>query len=728
MTRSFALLALLFPLTASAQFEPDEPAAKKPPRSFAEIGSFTAEVVPAKARRGQTVAFRLTATPKAGAWTYPVHPKNPDQSARNKFMLPPPGAVIFVGPTIDPPGAKEKPDVAGGGKTNEYYPRAATWELAAVVARDAAPGKARVALAPGTSVQMCNDYGCIPSPPKDLPAADLEVLDGEPVEYETRYVKEINQRLADAKAAAATIPATAVPAGPASAAAPAEPRPGGRKAAKLTPDYEAGLKDVLSRLDKAEDAAATQAKAEPLGGFLLTAALWGLISLVTPCVFPMIPITVSIFLHKSHGSTAVVLKQAAVYCLTIITVLGASAFALLKFMAWLSAHPVTNVLLGLLFLVLALSLFGMYELTLPNFMVRKLQRKQAEGGILGTVFGALAFTVISFTCVAPFLGGFAGISAADAGGSLVTVPTLREVLGGLAFATAFAAPFFVLALFPRLLKQLPRSGSWLDSVKVVMGFLELAAALKFLRTAELRVFSPPQYFTYDLVLGGWVALAFACGLYLLNVYRLPHDEDKGSIGVPRLLFALGFLGFGFYLLPAVFKGPDGRNQRPAGAVYAWVDAFLLPEPVELPFSTDLKDAADRARAEALRTGVPAKPVLLDFTGVTCTNCKYNEANIFTQAAVKEMFARYDLVQLYTDEVPATVYAAAVPDAVRTAEAVANRQFKIDAFGTDQLPLYAVVQPQVSGKVRLLGVYPEGKINDPDKFVRFLDEALRKAGN
>ncbi len=169
----------------------------------------------------------------------------------------------------------------------------------------------------------------------------------------------------------------------------------------------------------------TGERQEPsVGAFVLTAAIWGLISLVTPCVFPMIPITVSIFLKHAHGSFRERIKLAGVYCLTIIVVLGLSAFALLKFMAWLSVHPVTNVLLGALFVVLALSLFGMYELTLPNFMVKRLQTKQSQGGVIGTIFGALAFTVISFTCVAPFLGGFAGISAAGtADGSLIAMPT-----------------------------------------------------------------------------------------------------------------------------------------------------------------------------------------------------------------------------------------------------------------------------------------------------------------
>ena len=163
-------------------------------------------------------------------------------------------------------------------------------------------------------------------------------------------------------------------------------------------------------------------------------------------------------------------------------------------------------------------------------------------------------------------------------------------------------------MVPGLLKSLPKSGGWLDSVKVVMGFLELAAALKFFRTAELRSPFGVSYFTYDVVLAGWVAISFACGLYLLNAYRLPHDEEKPNIGVMRLMFAVLFLGLSVYLLPGIFKGPDGTVQRPKGAVFAWVDAFLLPEPKpkatfqeddkHLIWGSDLKDALDRVRANA----------------------------------------------------------------------------------------------------------------------------------
>jgi thiol:disulfide interchange protein DsbD len=439
----------------------------------------------------------------------------------------------------------------------------------------------------------------------------------------------------------------------------------------------------------------------------------------------MIPITVSIFLKQAHGSLRERLKLAGVYSLTIITVLGLSAFALLKFMAWLSANPVTNLLLGLLFVVMALSLFGMYELTLPNFMARRLQARQQQGGVVGTIFGALAFTVISFTCVAPFLGGFAGIAQADAGGALISVPTTREVLGGLAFATAFAAPFFVLALVPGLLKALPRSGGWLDSVKVVMGFLELAAALKFFRTAELRVFAPTTYFTYDVVLAGWVAIALACGLYLLNAYRLPHDEERPNIGVVRMLFATAFLGLAVYLLPALLKGPDGKAQRPAGAVYAWIEAFLLPEN-RASARTDLKDAIDHSLARAAATRTPPRPIFLDFTGVTCTNCAYNEEHVFTRPEVRRLLDQFEVVQFYTDWVPPEFYAAAPGKARREEEAEVNRDFQNRAFQSITLPLYAVLLPRPDGTVRVLGVYDLGKINDPAGFVAFLEGALEKA--
>jgi len=261
-------------------------------------------------------------------------------------------------------------------------------------------------------------------------------------------------------------------------------------------------------------------------------------------------------------------------------------------------------------------------------------------------------------------------------------------------------------------------------VKIVMGLLELAAAFKFFRTAELRLLPVPQYFTYDIVLGIWVALAVLCGLYLLNLFRLGHDEPLEHIGVSRMLLGMGFLGLAIYLTPALFKSEKGENQQPRGVVYAWVDSFLLPEPseAELPWSTSLKGTVDAAREELQRTG-KRQFIFLDNTGVTCTNCKYNERNIFRRGEVRKLFAQYRLVQHYTDEVPANFYSQQVDDSRRDDEARANLQFQRDVFGTEQLPLYVAMEV-TKDSIKVRDVYAEGKINDVNRFTEFLKASLK----
>ncbi|MBN9118625.1 MAG: thioredoxin family protein [Planctomycetes bacterium] len=726
-----ALLALCAaPALAPAQpleLVPKNPigAPSKLPKGFARLADVTVDVVPAKAKWGETVVVKLTITPKADGYTYPAFPKDAKQDSRNTVEFPPIGDLIFIGTVTDPPVVwKEKPrdEKNPGGPKDQYTDKPVTWELKAVVSPKAAAGKKEIAL-DGTRLQVCDHDGCNPARGKQLPPVTVEVVEGA---SDRVNLEDLAAALEVLKVARPALPVGAARGGgdqPRLVAAPPAPsgaavRSESRKAAKSIDAYTEELKAIAPTIVPADESATGNGEKQTgLWAFVATAAAWGLISLVTPCVFPMIPITVSIFLKQAHGSFRERLKLAGVYSLTIISVLGVSAFALLKFMAWLSAHPVTNVLLAALFLVLALSLFGMYEIALPNVIQKRLQARQAKGGVVGTIFGALAFTVISFTCVAPFLGGFAGISAGNDGtGSLIAVPTAKEIAGGLAFATAFAAPFFVLALVPGLMKALPKSGGWLDSVKVVMGFLELAAALKFLRTAEIRVFPTPQYFTYDLVLGGWVAISAACGLYLLNVFRLPHDEEKPNIGVPRLLFALLFLGLALYLAPGLLRGPDGKAQRPAGTVYAWVEAFLLPEVEEWP--TDLKDAIERSR-------VSGKPIFVDFTGKTCTNCRYNEQNVFTRPEIRSQFDQFELVQLYTDEVPARAYSTDPGHSARIAEAEANGDFQVAVLKDNTLPTYLILLPQPDGKVKMVK-YPEGKINNPDKFEAFLKGGLAQA--
>ncbi|MDB5313100.1 MAG: dsbD [Gemmataceae bacterium] len=691
------------------------------PKRFTDVGKMNVEVSPREAKPGQTVTVKLTVTPVGDAWTYPTNPADPTQPGKNRIRVPDHGDLIFVGAILDPTNSKTKPQPQPDrpGAVMQYYPFPVTWDLTAVVSPKASPGPKTVPLT-GTSVQICGTWDdrelCFNSPKEPAPTAELMVLDGPPVPVDQKWAPDVEKAL-NPNAVAPPVPGP-VRAGPPRDNVPSyagKPENGTKKSPVSPAQYGASLDAVAKTIDLSEVGGVTKGKTGLLA-FLVTAATWGLISLVTPCVFPMIPITVTIFLKQANQSRVQTIKLAAVYCLTIVLVLGVSAIALLKLFVDLSVSPGMNLFLGGLFIFFALSLFGMYDISLPNSLLRFTQAKQGAGGVVGTVFGALAFTIVSFTCVAPFLGGFAGM--ATSGG----FSTFELTLGGLAFSAAFAAPFFLLALFPRLLKALPRSGGWLDSVKAVMGFLELAAALKFLRTAEIGVFSPTTYFTYDLVLGGWVAITIACGLYLLNMYRLPHDEEQPNIGVPRLVFALLFLGLGVYLAPALFKGADGKPQRPSGVVYAWVDSFLLPDPA-VEFGTDLTAALEKARQEAAKTGKPARPVFIDFTGKWCTNCRYNENSVFPRPQVWALMEQYERVQLYADEVPPEVYANPPSPDDLYEEGQANRAFKDKLFGTDQLPLYVILLPGPDGTWKAK-VYPEGKINDVGGFMKFLQDGLR----
>ncbi len=276
---------------------------------------------------------------------------------------------------------------------------------------------------------------------------------------------------------------------------------------------------------------------------------------------------------------------------------------------------------------------------------------------------------------------------------------------------------------------MPKSGTWLNSVKVVMGFLELAAALKFFRQGELVVTSETQFFTYDFVLSLYVGICLLCGLYLLCVYRLPHDTPVEHLGVPRLLMALAFLGLGFYLMPAMWKANDkGLTQRPKGVVFAWLDSFLLPEHVkdELPWIGDLQEGLKIAAKSRKR-------VFIDFTGKTCTNCKINERNVFLRPEVQGLLLKYVLVAQYTDIVPDDLY----PDKVRATfeggttrqkeDAEKNLQFQRDTFNTEQLPLYVIVEPDGKGGFREVDRYTEGKINNVSAFADFLRRNLATSG-
>jgi thiol:disulfide interchange protein DsbD len=263
----------------------------------------------------------------------------------------------------------------------------------------------------------------------------------------------------------------------------------------------------------------------------------------------------------------------------------------------------------------------------------------------------------------------------------------------LGFSMAFAIPFFILALLPNLLVALPRSGGWLNSTKVTMGFLEIAAAMKFLSNVDL-VWNW-HIFTREVVLAVWLAVAIFASTYLLGKFRLPYDTALENLGVIRMLFALVFLAVGFYLFTGLIGGGLGE-----------LDAFLPPRTAgaftltgdggrgqELTWNTNLDSALAQAREEG-------KPVFIDFTGYTCTNCRWMEANIFPLAAVHSALGKFVRLQLYTDG-SGKMYQD-------------NQQYQKDQFGTVALPLYAILD----SKGKTIATFP-GMTRKPEEFVRFL---------
>jgi thiol:disulfide interchange protein DsbD len=661
---------------AGPERAPLAPAA--PPRAeikgkkVADVLDLNVSVTPRQAQPGQTVRLTIAGTPKPGYHAYPITERTKSQVGKllTELKFEPTSGLKPLWPLAESPPELVKEE--GLGSLLEHR-KSFAWSQDILILPDATPGTKLLKFT--LDLQVCNEQTCIPGTLSyEIP---IEV-EGEPV----KLTAELDRRMKI-------------------------PRP---EPTLVTPPEDVAVMT----------AGGGQA-ASGLVSFILTGIFWGAVSLLTPCVFPMIPITVSYFLKQSEKEHHRPVTMALVYCLTIVLVLTIAALAFLSVFRKLSTNPIMNFVIGGLFIYFSLSLFGMYEIELPSGLARFTSAREGKGGLVGTMFMALTFTIISFACVAPFLGGFGG-TALHPG-----LTVWHRLLGGFAFAATFASPFFVLALFPALLKKMPKSGSWMNTVKVVMGFLELAAALKFLRTGELVVLSQPAVFTYDFVLGLYVALAVLCGLYLLGVYRLPHDTPVDHVGVPRLLFSLAFLGLAFYLVPGLFKSERGQSQRPGGEIFAWLDSFLLPEEQEsdLPWVGNLAQGLNDAK----RSG---RYVFVDFTGVTCTNCKLNERNVFSRPSVKDLLKHYSLVALYTDIVPEKFYSTAEREKLgnnttrQREDAANNLRFQRERFDTEQLPLYVILEPLPNGEFREVGRYDEGRIIDQTAFIQFLQRPLESS--
>jgi thiol:disulfide interchange protein len=442
-------------------------------------------------------------------------------------------------------------------------------------------------------------------------------------------------------------------------------------------------------------------------GGLMTTDLWsfiwialtlGALSLLTPCVFPMIPITVSYFTNHSSHSRAKAVKLATIYSLGIIATFTLLGMVLAIFVGaaginLFAANPYVNLFIAGIFLFFAFNLFGSYEINVPTGILTKLDNltrsQEGEGsGIIGALLMAFTFTLTSFTCTSPFVGTIL-VSASQGSWQM-------PLLGMLAFSTVFALPFFVLALAPQLVSQLPRAGGWMNSVKVSMGFLEVAAAMKFISNVD--VIWKWGIFTRDVVLAIWIAIGIILSIYLLGKFQLSHDSKPERIGAVRLMSAVLSLAISFYLITGLF-----------GARLGELESFLPPDlegntsrvlgksKDELAWiKNDYEKALATARAENKR-------VFVDFTGYTCTNCRWMEANVFVKREVESELSKFVLTKLFTDG-HGEIYER-------------QQQFQEQTFKTVALPFYAVIEP--NGQV--ISTFPGLTRNVPE-FVDFLRKA------
>ena len=419
-----------------------------------------------------------------------------------------------------------------------------------------------------------------------------------------------------------------------------------------------------------------------ISSFLVLAMSMGFLALLTPCVFPMIPITISFFMHRSENTNSSPVKSATVYMLGIVltfTFLGMMLAILLGASGanQLAANPIVNMFIAFLFIYFAMSLFGFYEIEIPESLRRLSLQKENSEGYVSILFMALTFTLTSFTCTVQFMGLI--LVAASQG------EWFWPIIGMLIFSLAFASPFFFLALFPHYLTKLPQSGGWLNSVKVVMGFLELAAAFKFISNTDL-VWNW-NIFTYEVVLYLWALIMLLTGLYIFGLIKFKNDSPV-TFSIQRSLFALAFIFFGTYLA----AGNHGYD------INGNIKSYLPPKKYQsnLVWNNNLDDAFIIAAEQN-------KNIFIDFTGVTCTNCRWMETNIFSINSVEELMSEYVLVSLYTDAGEGYLE---------------KREYQINRFETAALPYYVILD----SNDKVLSEFP-GLTRNVEEFKDFLKTGL-----
>ena len=521
-----------------------------------------------------------------------------------------------------------------------------------------------------------------------------------------------------------------------------------------------------------KDADEASAGGESLIALIIEAIIWGFAALMTPCVFPMIPMTVSFFLHGDE-SKAVGRFKAIMYYVFIVGLYTSPIAAIIMItwlfggdsvtadiFNWISTSWVTNILFFVVFMVFAASFFGAFELTLPNSWVNKTDSKTSTSkGLGGVFFMALTLVLVSFACTGPIVGT---VLIKSTSGEVWT-----PIITMMVFAMAFGLPFALCALFPSLLQNMPKSGGWLNSVKVVLGFVEIALGFKFLSVAD-------QTYHWGLLdrevyLAIWIVCFSLLGLYLLGKIKFSHDSDVQHLSVFRLILCIVVFTFVVYMIPGMWGAPlkalsgylppqqtmdfdlNRINQENADKVISYVDAKMANAAVraeQLEKSVETVEAAvlceepkyaeifhlphglkgyydyDQALACAKAQN---KPIYIDFTGHGCVNCREMEANVWSDPRVLEMLRNdYVIVALYVDDktkLPKEEWIIGADGKEKKSIGRVNADFQISKFNTNAQPYYCLM-----GHNGELLVDPRAYDLDKDAFVNFLKQGIENFNN
>ncbi|MBR1575749.1 MAG: thioredoxin family protein [Bacteroidales bacterium] len=449
-----------------------------------------------------------------------------------------------------------------------------------------------------------------------------------------------------------------------------------------------------------------------LWSLILEAILWGFAMLLTPCVFPMVPMTVSFFMKGSespaqgrfkaffYGLCIVLLYTVPISVIIGLTWLLGGPAVTADIFNWLATHWLPNILFFIVFMVFAASFFGAFEITLPSSWVNKSDRNSGKKGLAGIFFLALTLVLVSFSCTGPIVGTV--LIKSTSGEFWAPMVTM------LAFSVAFALPFTLLALFPSLLKNLPKSGGWLNSVKVVLGFIEVALGFKFLSVADQTYHW--HLLDREVYLAIWIAVFSSLGLYLIGKIRFKHDSPLEYLSVGRLTLSIAVFAFVVYLIPGMWGAPlkalSGylppietqdfvmtRYQGPAAeeaAPSAEADAILLPLPHGLSGYNTIEAALDAAKTQG-------KPVFVDITGHGCVNCREMEARVWSDPQVRKILAEdYVIAVLYMDDktkLPSSRWVTTGAGKVLKDVGRVNSHIAATRFGVNAQPNYALLSPE-----------------------------------